>query len=192
MVLIGIMGQKGSGKTTCANHLKDNYGFIEKSFADPLKRACQELFSLTDHQIYGTQQEKETPDKRWFNCTPRKMLQFVGTDLLRNNLEKIMPGIGVDIFVHAFKIWYEQEISKNPNINIVLSDVRFQNEVNLVQELGGIVVKINRNGLDTTDMHPSEIEMQNISTYNFTIDNNQTLERLYKKINCIITQKSNN
>lgn len=182
MVLVGLMGIKGSGKTSAASYLIKKYGFVEKSFAECLKRACQELFLLTNNQVFGTQEEKETPDNRWFGCTPRKMLQFVGTDLLRDNLDKIMPGLGNDIFVHHFKLWYESEIMKNPNLCVIVSDVRFKNEIDFLQKLGGFVIKINRPSVMTNDMHPSEMELQSITTYNYLIDNTSTLEDFYRKI----------
>lgn len=187
MVLIGVMGNKGSGKTTISEFLKESYIFTEKSFADPLKRACQVLFNLSDDQIYSTQEKKETPDPRWFNCTPRKILQFVGTDLLRNNLDQIMPGLGVNVFTHSFKIWYDNEIKKNPQINIIVSDVRFQNEIDLIQSLDGFVIKIDRpNNLDVNDMHQSEIELRNISTFNYLVVNDGTLDQFYKKTETIL------
>ena len=175
MVLVGIMGVKGSGKSTGAEFLVNNYGFVEKSFADCLKKACKELFLLSDDQVFGTQEQKETPDPRWFGCTPRKMLQFVGTDLLRNNLDKIMPGLGVNIFTHHFKIWYETELVLNPNLCVVVPDVRFQNEIDFIQSLEGIVIKINRPSAVTWDMHPSELELQSISNYNFLLNNNGSI-----------------
>lgn len=186
MVLIGLMGIKGSGKTSVASYLIKKYGFIEKSFAECLKRACQELFLLTDNQVFGTQEEKETPDNRWFDCTPRKMLQFVGTDLLRNNLNKIMPGLGNDVFIHHFKLWYESEYKKNPNICVVVSDIRFKNEIDFIQKIGGTVIKINRPSVMTNDIHPSELELQYITTYNYQIDNIDSIEELYNKINLVI------
>ena len=82
IMLIGFMGIKGSGKDTCADLLIQNYGFMKKSFADPLKHACKELFLFTNEQVFGTQLQKETPDPRWFGCSPRVALQYVGTDLL--------------------------------------------------------------------------------------------------------------
>lgn len=178
MVLVGLMGTKCSGKTTSATYLVENYNFVEKSFAECLKKACQNLFLLSDEQIYGSQEQKETPDPRWFGCTPRKMLQFVGTDLLRNHLDTIMPGLGNNIFTHHFKLWYQDELSKNPTLRVVVSDVRFQNEIDFIQSLGGIVIKINRPGIDLTDAHQSEIELQNISTYDYLIENDGTLEEL--------------
>ena len=103
-MLFGIMGQKGSGKDTCADFLIENHNYIKFSFADCLKRACKEIFLLSDEQLYGTIQQKETPDPRWHHTTPRKIMQYVGTDLLRNNLNTIMPGIGMDVFIHHFRI----------------------------------------------------------------------------------------
>jgi hypothetical protein len=182
MVLVGLMGIKGSGKTTGAMYLLKTYGFVEKSFAEPLKKACKELFLLDDIQVFGTQEQKEIPDPRWFNCTPRKMMQYVGTELLRDQLEIIMPELGKDVFTHCFKLWYEAEMKKNHNLCVVISDVRFQNEADFIQSLGGIVIKINRPSLQTNDIHQSEIELQNITTHNFLIENTGTIENFYSEL----------
>lgn len=179
MVLIGFLASKNSGKTTVANYLIDNYQFVEFSFANCLKRACQELFLFTNEQVFGTQEQKEAPDSRWFGCSPRKMLQFVGTDLLRENLNKIMPGLGKDIFIHHFKLWYLKELKNNPDLNVVISDVRFQNEIDAIQQLGGKVVKIIRPNIVADDQHSSEIELQTITNYDYLIENNSTIEDLY-------------
>ena len=147
MVLVGLMGIKASGKTTSADYLVSTHNFVEKSFAECLKRACQQLFLLSDEQVFGTQEQKETPDPRWFDCTPRKILQFVGTELLRDNLDKIMPGLGSGVFTHHLGLWYQEEVKRNPGCRIVISDVRFQNEIDFIQSLGGSVVKVDRPGV---------------------------------------------
>ncbi|AGC02079.1 Deoxynucleotide monophosphate kinase [Acanthamoeba polyphaga moumouvirus] len=201
MVLIGLMGNAGSGKTTFAEYIVKEYGFVEKSFADPLKKACKELFLFEDHQVYGTQEQKETPDPRWFNCTPRTALQFVGTELLRDNLDRIMPGIGKDIFIHHFKLWYQNELQKNPDVRVVVSDVRFQNEADFIKSLGGTVIKISRETskinlfdklsgfiVNQTDTHASEKELKNINNYDILIENTNTIDNYYEKI----TEVTNN
>ena len=58
-MLLGFMGCKGAGKDTCGNYLVDTYDFIQKAFADPLKKACGELFLFTPEQLYGTQEQKK-------------------------------------------------------------------------------------------------------------------------------------
>ena len=182
-MLIGIVGKKGSGKDTSADHLINKYNFIKKSFADPLKKACKELFLLSDEQLYGT--EKEMPDNRWYNCSPRTMLQYVGTDLLRNQLNVIMPGLDNNIFINHFKLWYDKE--KNSKTYIVIPDVRFLNEVNIIKELNGIIIKIERNN-NNDDMHISEKEMEQITSFDFIINNNGTKNDLYKKIDLLIME----
>ncbi len=178
-MIISLLGKSKSGKDTSADYLVNNYGFIKKSFSDPLKKACQSLFLFSDEQLYGTQEEKETPDPRWFNCSARTALKFVGTDLLRDNLNRIMPGLENDIFIHHFKIWFEEIKKNNPSVKIVIADNRFQNETDFIKSLGGIVVKLVRNNITSNDSHQSESELDTIQNYDYLISNNQSKEKLY-------------
>lgn len=184
--IIGIGGIKKSGKDTTTDYIMskyvfDNMQFQKKSFADPLKIACKELFVFNDNQVYGTQEEKETPDPRWFGCTPRKILQYVGTDLLRDQLPMIMPELGTDIFVKSFELWYNNQ----QNRPVILSDVRFQNEVNYINRAGGITIRINRPSVETNDMHKSEVELKNIKNFHYEIDNVGNLNDLYHLVDSI-------
>lgn len=179
-MLIGLLGCKETGKSTVAKYLVSEYFFVERAFADPLKKACMELFSLDYDQVYGDIKIKETPDSRWFNCTPRKMLQFVGTDLLRNQMNQLIPEVEKDIFVHTFRLWYE----KNKSKNVVVSDVRFSNEVELIHSLGGIVIKIERK-TNNNDVHESELEITKITNYDALVENNSSIDELYSKIDMI-------
>lgn len=56
---------------------------------------------LNEEQTNG--EDKEKPDSRWFNCTPRRIMQYVGTDLFRNQIENLFPELRKDIFIHNFK-----------------------------------------------------------------------------------------
>lgn len=181
-VLIGILGSKGSGKSTVSSYLMKKYNFIEKAFADPLKIACKELFNLSNNQIYGTQEQKETPDSRWFNCSPRKILQYVGTDLLRDQLDVLMPGVKHNIFTKNFEIWYDEYSNNNKNSRVVISDVRFINEVETIHKMGGIIIKINRPDIESSDLHQSETELSTVNDYDILIDNSKDLKYLYDEI----------
>ena len=186
MVVIGFLANKKCGKSTSADYLCKKYGFIERSFAHPLKHALQSIFLLDDDQLYGG--SKEIVDDRWYGCTPRKMLQYVGTDLLRNQLSLIMPGIDNGVFIHHFRLWYLAKC-QDENINVTISDVRFQNEVDMIHELGGIVVKINRDICEKTDNHSSE--QINDVTYDVMINNDSSLDNLYTQLDYMISEKNN-
>ena len=62
-ILIGLSGKASSGKTTFAQYLVENYGFVRVSFAEVLKReiiedliACNTAFTL--HGFFGSPTEK--------------------------------------------------------------------------------------------------------------------------------------
>jgi hypothetical protein len=179
--LVGLLGKKQSGKDTIAEHLVEEYGFVRYAFADPIKEACQVIFGFNSEQCWGNQ--KEVVDPYW-NITPRKIFQIFGTELFQFELPKHAPelaDIGRTFWAYRFARWYEQQITKTPELKVVITDVRFPFEAELVNKLGGIVVKINRPNLDHTDMHASEVEMETIP-YKYLIDNNSTLEDLKVKV----------
>jgi hypothetical protein len=161
-MIIGIAGKKGCGKDTLAEHIKI-YGFEQKAFATPLKEVCKILFNLSDDQVYGD--KKEEID---VNCgkSPRYLMQFIGTDLLRKQLDS-------DIFVNAIKY------SLNSAKNYVISDIRFKNEADMVKSMGGIVIFVDRN--TAGDCHESE-QLNDIN-YDYYIENNGTISDLYEKFN---------
>jgi hypothetical protein len=179
--LIGLIGRKQSGKSTSSAYLVQYHGYREYSFADSLKRACIELFDLQPSQVYGTEEEKTTPDPRWFGCTPRKMLQYVGTDLLRNQLDTIMPGLGTGVFTHHFSLKYQRRLAKNPDIRVVVSDVRFVDEARVIKELGGKLIRLYRYDESCDDCHISEREMDLIK-YDHSILNEGDIDTLYRNL----------
>ncbi len=180
--IIGICGKKKHGKDAVAKILIDKYHFTKYSFADPLKRGVQEMFGLTDEQCWGDQSVKETVDERW-GISPRKLLQLVGTDIFREYLPSIHKGFGKkiknNIWVNRFKIWVEE----NPDMNIIVPDVRFLNEIKAIKNIGGDIWHIDagqRVGTDG-DSHKSENEWCQYD-FNSVIDNNGTMEELYNNV----------
>lgn len=169
-MLIGLIGNISSGKSTCAKVFQD-HGFEEKTFATPLKDAIKALFGFSDEQLYGS--EKEVSDPRWFNITPRQVMQFVGTDLLREQMSKLIPELGNNIFMHKLKL----DIRESDK-NIIVSDIRFQNERDFIKSMGGIIIKIERSGLGVQS-HSSE-QLDDLQ-YDYKIENNGSLESYLKE-----------
>jgi dephospho-CoA kinase len=181
MSVIGILGLKRSGKDTSAEYLINNYGYVRYSFADPLKRATKEIFGFTDEQLWGD--EKETIDSNW-GISAREILQIMGTELFQYDIHKHtdkLSHIGRNIWVNRFKIWYKDELKKNPNLMVVIPDVRFPHEVDIIKSIGGSIWKVVRPSLNNVDLHPSETEMESIIP-DLLINNDSTIENLYKTI----------
>ncbi len=186
MKIISLVGLKRTGKDTTADYLIKKYGFVKYSFADPIKKACQEMFGFTEEQLWGN--TKEEIDERW-GVSPRKMLQIIGTELFQYDIHKHIKSeqfnnIGRDIWVHRFKIWVEMNKDKYPRV--VIADCRFLHEANVVKEMGGTLWKIERPSIDNLDKHSSETGVSQIIP-DITIINNSGIETLHKKIDKYFT-----
>lgn len=141
--IVGILGFINGGKGTIASCLVNNYNFRQDSFASSLKDACANIFDWPRHLLEGDTKEsrdwREEGDAWWSdklgipNFTPRYALQYVGTDILRNNFNE--------------DLWFltlQNRIRKNPDQHVVISDVRFPNEIKFIQEQGGTLIRVKR------------------------------------------------
>jgi hypothetical protein len=206
-MIVGILGFINSGKGTVATNLVRDYGFRQDSFATSLKDACAVMFDWPRNMLEGDTDEsrewREIVDPWWSsklnipNFTPRLALQLIGTDALRNNFNP--------------DIWFltlENRIRKNPNQHVVISDVRFPNEVKFIKEQNGILVRVSRGPLPVwyetaikanqgnslakevmtktySEAHLSEWAWVG-SEVNYQIDNNGSIEDLNNQIRNII------
>jgi len=179
--IVGITGFKRSGKDTAGSILIQN-GYIKYSFAGPLKKACQEIFMFDYEQTEGC--KKEDLDNRW-STTPRKVFQRFGTEIFRNNLKLILPEVkdlNENFWIYRFKLWYQEQIKTNPNLKVVVTDVRFPNEADIIKELGGTIIKVIRSETNlNNDQHSSEVSITKIKP-DFTIYNNSTIHEYHSQI----------
>lgn len=177
--IIGITGKKYSGKDTLGKLFMSKYNYKRLAYADPLKTVCKCIFGFNDDQLYGD--KKEIDDEFW-KTTPRKVLQYVGTNMFREHMKNIIPHIENNIWVEVVKKQILDERKQNPNATFVITDIRFENEAQLIRDLGGIVIKLKRNDSEIIiDNHASEQEIDMLyADYEFT--NNNTIEELYEKV----------
>ena len=196
-MIIGICGLIGSGKGTVADILVENHNFQKLSFADKLKDGVASVFSWDRDMLEGDTDRsriwREKQDEFWTNetgmsVTPRLVLQLFGTDCMRNGF---FDGIWVSLV--------KQQILENPDTNWVIPDVRFPNEVKMIQSVQGQVWQVRRgdlpvwymdkrdNNIEPTDVHPSEWAwIDQDESFNEIIYNDDSLEELLKKIEIIV------
>ena len=121
-MLVGICGKAGSGKDTVGDYLIDHYGFKKIALADPIKRLVKDIFALDDHTVYD-RVAREQKLERWPSWTVRSLLQFIGTELFREQ---------IDDAIWVKSLWYK--ISDDNDNNYVVSDVRFPNELQFFRD----------------------------------------------------------
>jgi len=199
-MIIGILGKAGSGKDTVADILVKNHGFVKIAFADPIKRFCMDVFDFSEEQMWGASEFRSEIDER-YGITPRLLLQRVGTEGVRSCYEDAWVEYAIrkaKLVLSDPKYRYDKvkgvyeapidsvmtglPLDEAPK-GVVISDCRFENEVQLLKDAGGTLVKINRDssGLaGSAARHRSEMEQEGIpdSTFDAVINNNTTLKAL--------------
>lgn len=181
--IIGFLGRKGVGKNFVADitaNLLSGKSVEMGAFADPIKDYCANVLGVDRALLYGNDNDKNTPTKyRWDDMpgwiqekmgrksgpmTVRHVMQVFGTELNREIWSR-------SIWTDAMKRTIDR---KNPDYFLV-TDVRYQNEVDAVQSWGGKVWKITgpqRGGDDAKkDVHSSETEVDSTVHHDIVIHN---------------------
>lgn len=209
-MIIGFVGFIGSGKDTAADYLVNFHEFRRDSFANTLKDAVACVFGWDRTLLEGRTKEarewREQVDTWWAErlgmptLTPRWVLQYWGTDVLRNNFHD-------DIWIASL----ENKMRKTKD-NIVISDVRFPNEIKAIHNAGGLVVRVKRGEdpdwyqdaanmnagstnmswtiskmrMEKLKIHPSETAWVG-GDIDYVIENNSTIDDLFEAIKGLVS-----
>lgn len=194
--LIGLAGHKQSGKDTVAGHLVQQYGYTKLAFADPLKEALQALFGFTKEQLYDPVLKEQVDPMT--GIVPREAMQQFGTDCIRNFLPSLPAFRHLGSSTFAMKLRREVLNRAGP---IVVSDVRFPDEVKILQELGGVILQIHRSQPsksnnnnekkthDSTLQHESETYISSLKADGI-IHNDSSFEALFCQVDRWMTSKA--
>ena len=186
-MIIGILGNKNVGKDTVADYLVKTEGFKKLSFATNLKKFVAIMFNWKDNDFSFENKEKNDPI---WNVSPRKMLQLLGTEFLREYCKDIIDckinfNDKEETFsYHTKKLFLDNiELFQNGE-NIVISDVRFPDELKFIKFMNGKIIKLTRNNAEINEYnsHSSENYIDKLE-YDALIQNNFTKEHLYKILN---------
>lgn len=199
--IFGIVGAIGSGKDTIGDRLIQNYGFQKTSFAKRVKDVAAAVFGWDREMLEGStkvsREWREVVDEYW-GITPRLALQKIGTEMFRNQIDD--------------KVWVkavQKEIAQSPDLDYVITDCRFKNEVESIKEMGGTIVYVDRHdkpewynralaafddpeGIDAKWLADNNIHKTDWNIYGLVsladvvIDNKGTLEELYQKVDTLM------
>lgn len=193
MRLIGFSGKMGAGKTTAARHAIEAFGGTKIALADSVKEEVAEFLESAcadfEHRhLYGTQEDKNE------TCTI-KIIDWCQTDyrprrVINKHLELHHDTVSIT-YRQLLQLWgTEYRRAENPTywtqkaqekINrtdglVFVDDVRFPDEVQMIHDLGGMVVSIARSGIPLSD-HPSETALDNYTRFDWVKINSGTLDQ---------------
>lgn len=190
-MIIGLTGKKGAGKDTVADYLSANYGYQHIAFADLLRREVMTGFNLRTIPI--TNKEKPYSLFALTNCRDSGFLDY----MQRNGFD-VASGTPLS-YRTVLQHWGDWKRGDNANYfvdvvcqrldgstPIVISDVRFQNEVDALLGKGAWLIRVERNSPYVTDTHASETEIDTIRKDFTALTNNGTLDELYGAIDTLL------
>jgi hypothetical protein len=166
--LIALTGAAYSGKSTIAAELSE-HGYVRKKFSQTLKNMLLQIPGVTEEMTEGSL--KEVPQSLFGGKTPRYAMQSLGTEWGRDTIFN--------------RIWLESwKRSISGMNNVVVEDLRFPNEAELIRELGGEIWRVTRpNHIGVG--HSSETEMKLISP-DLVIKNEGSLQDLQNMLGHLV------
>lgn len=148
--IIALTGAKGVGKTTIAKAIesKEWNERVILSFADPLRSMLARILPMS----YMTDTVKKEQPIEWLgNKSPRQLLQTLGTAWGRGMVSET-------IWIDAM----HRMIKDQPSEVVIIDDCRFENEADMVRDAGGIVIRLERAGIEYTGEHSTEMGINNV------------------------------
>lgn len=170
MNLIGISGKKHSGKDEAYKAIVAAYPLLKVArigFADALKAEIAVAF--------GTSVEYIEANKSKF----RHILQAWG----HGRREITNKAYWID---KVARLLHESTADI-----VIIPDVRYLNEAELIHMLKGYLVRIERSCLPVDDPHSSETSLDGYQRFDFVIQNNGTLTDLYKTVKAMLIKMRN-
>lgn len=157
MMIVGLCGRAGAGKDTVAGVLVDRFGFSSYSLAAEVKSCLIDLdpfIPIDNRPVRLSELLLDSSLEVLKRSYPevRRLLQVLGTEVVRARVESF--------WVDRIE---DRLLVERPK-RVVITDVRFKNEVEWVRYLGGMVFCVERDGVHDQHAgvkHSSELGFDN-------------------------------
>jgi hypothetical protein len=118
--------------------------------------------------------------------TVREFLQKLGTEAMREGLH---TNVWVNALFADYRLWSDGRKDWYPNW--IITDMRFPNEMEAVEEREGITIRVTRPDFLSFDamLHSSETALDD-AEFDYTIVNDSTIEDLVEKVKEILTKEN--
>ena len=205
-MIIGFAGKAASGKTTAAKHLleRSNSNMVILPMALVLREEVETFIREVGAEayvplVYGDQDDKV----RVFHVDEKSALEEcpMWASFVADNQDiQDIPGQSA-VSVRRILQWWGTEYrrAQDPDYwtkawevklqgydlattHVLVDDVRFVNELEIIKKNGGIFVKIERPGFNGANNHSSENSLDHYSDWDLLIQNDGSLEQFKQQV----------
>jgi len=169
-VLVALSGKARVGKDTLADYICSEYQGVSAAFAQPIT-ATAKFMGFSDEEMYHRKERCNSV----IGLSVRAFKQRFG--------ESMRKEFGSTIFIRVLKARMDKiMMSPNPPKVFVISDLRFPDELQMVREWGGKIIRIQRD-VPAVRADFSETALDNYRDWDCVIDNNGTMDELFEQFN---------
>ncbi len=176
MTLLALGGYAEAGKDSVADYLVEKQGWTKEYFSSPLEQVLLTInpYIITNGIMYerftdlynraGYTGSKKHPEVR-------RLLQVIGTEVGRNIF-------GENVWVNLLDRKVAPLLEEGQHV--VVTGVRFENELAWVKAWGGVSAWVDRGGVPVNG-HPSDNTISAVD-FDYTIQNRGSLYDLYSAV----------
>lgn len=188
VVLVGIAGAFGSGKDAAADVLVSKYGFVKTSMARALKiEVYDRLLRPTADFVRLDGYEESLPRPSDDGATPGEKLDWINAH--KPVLRRLLQVYGTEYRrAQDQDYWVKRaaEFVDNSDRPVVIPDIRFPNEAEMIRARGGRLWLIRRESVETADdrnrTHASESFYRTADKWDHVIFNTAGLDWLGQRV----------
>jgi hypothetical protein len=175
-MVFGCSGYAMVGKDSAADAL-ENEGWTRRGFASALRDILYATNPLVEGHWPARRVAEIVDFCDWTESKKfpeiRELLQRLGTDAGR--------------MVLGDEFWVRTLFERNTSDRIVIPDVRFPNEKRAIEDRGGIVIRIERDGYGPVNGHVSETALDD-DEFKYVLQNDGSIPDLGEKVLEIVRQ----
>lgn len=177
-MIIAVTGLAGSGKDSVAKYIEKRTGtFYRTKFVQPAINWIIETYQLANEQEYDQFKRSTFVSTDGMTISGRVTVREVGMLMRKHN-----PSFGTD--------WILQQEQKHTNV--VISDLRFQNELDFLRQKTDpvIVIQVKRSTQQESSTNSQHISEKGFAPHqvDYVIENDGSLEDLYRKTEEILNE----
>lgn len=153
-------------KSTAWICVNNNFEYTEIKPDDTHIITSSEFYCNTQHYLQET-------EKYWMSL--REILVYVGTYVLQENINR-------NIFVNIVRNKIKEEEIVNKNLKyVIITDNRFEHELEFIRENNGITIQVVRDSVEQLD-NIAEHNLDEEDGYDYIIENNKGYDELFSQV----------